>query len=135
MMLNPWIALGALAALAATAYSSYQFGIATCQGREALAREVAAEAVDSANAVIGDNLSKLTPKYTTIKNEVQREVRTNTVYADCKVPPLGVELVNRALEPGTAASAAPAPRVPASSVRQLNEALRGASDTKPVGGS
>lgn len=35
---------------------------------------------------------------TTIRGEVQREVQTNTVYRDCRVPADGLRLINEALK-------------------------------------
>jgi hypothetical protein len=42
-------------------------------------------------------IAKLKPQNVTIKQEVEREIRTNTVYADCKLPAAGLRLVNEAL--------------------------------------
>lgn len=70
-----------------------------------------AEAVDAANEVAAKAISRLRPVNTTIMNEVQREIRTNTVYSnpDCSIPPDGVRLVNKALAPRQGASAGQLP--------------------------
>lgn len=135
MIGTPWLLLGAAIAVAAAAVSGYRFGVAHCQGQEALTREVASEAVDAVSAKIAESLAAQRPKYTTIKNEVEREVRTNTVYADCKVPPVGIRLINQALDPAMASSAAVGTRVPADSLRGVNEALRAPGGASAAGGS
>lgn len=61
------------------------------------------EAVDAANATAAQAIAAIKPKYTTIQNEVQREIRTNTVYADCKLPADGLRIVNQALNGGAVA--------------------------------
>lgn len=131
----PWILLGAAIAVAAAGVSGYQFGVAHCQGQEALTREVAAEAVDAVSATIASSLAAQRPKYTTIKNEVEREIRTNTVYADCKIPPVGMRLINQALDPAMASSAPPGTRVPPDSLRSVNEALRAPGGASAPSGS
>ena len=68
-----------------------------------------AEAVDAANDVLAHALAKMRPQYTTIKQELQREINTNTVYADCVLPDSGVRRVNQALAGApTAPASAPA---------------------------
>lgn len=42
-------------------------------------------------------IAKIKITNTTIKGEVQREVQTNTIYRDCKLPTDGVRIINDAL--------------------------------------
>lgn len=42
-------------------------------------------------------ISKLKPVNTIIRGEVQREIQTNTIYRDCKLPAGGMQLANDAL--------------------------------------
>lgn len=42
-------------------------------------------------------IAKLKPRNITIRQELAREIQTNTVYRDCRVPADGVRLVNDAL--------------------------------------
>jgi hypothetical protein len=46
----------------------------------------------AANAIAANR-----PRNITIKQETEREIQTNTVYADCRATPNGVRLVNEAL--------------------------------------
>ena len=59
-----------------------------------------AEAVDAANAASAEAIAKITPKYTTIQNEVQREIRTNTIFTECSLPATSLRNVNQALTNG-----------------------------------
>jgi uncharacterized protein HemX len=60
-----------------------------------------AEAVDAANSAAAQAIATLKPKFTTIQNEVQREVITKTIYSDCRHSPDGLRLANQALNGGT----------------------------------
>lgn len=42
-------------------------------------------------------IAKIKVTNTTIKGEVQREVQTNTVYRDCRVPADGMRIINDAI--------------------------------------
>ncbi len=55
-------------------------------------------------------IAQLKPQYTTIRQETQREIQTNTFYRDCKLPAGGLRIANEALTGQRAA-------VPASGVK------------------
>ena len=107
--------LAALMACAGSAYQGYRMGQdaqiaaqAKADARQAIENQHIAEAVDAANSVMAKAIAELRPRYTTIRQEVQREVNTNTVYRDCRLDAAGMRLVNEALAgaPARAASAA-----------------------------
>lgn len=85
------------------------------QAREDRARQETREAAQQGAA---SAIAALKPLNTTIVQKVQRELQTNTVYRDCKLPPAGLQLANEAItgrpaEPsggGVVPGANPAPR-------------------------
>lgn len=42
-------------------------------------------------------IAQIKPRNVTIKQELQREIQTNTVYRDCRVPAVGVRIINEAI--------------------------------------
>lgn len=42
-------------------------------------------------------IAKIKPQNVTIRQELEREIQTNTVYRDCRVPADGVRIVNEAI--------------------------------------
>lgn len=99
--MNPYAALALVvawgASLAGTAWWTYGAGqdseIAT-QAREAKAAENAARIAADVSAAA---IAKIKPQITTIKQETEREIRTNTIYADCRHSPEQLQRLNAAL--------------------------------------
>lgn len=58
-----------------------------------------------------DAVAKLRPKYTTIQNEVQREIDTKIVYRDCRHSTDGLRIINQALTGGEPAGKSELPKV------------------------
>lgn len=56
-----------------------------------------AEAVDAANSASAAAIAQLKPKYTTISNQLEKQIETHTVYRDCRLDPTAFELINSAL--------------------------------------
>lgn len=99
--MNPWLLLIALAVWTASVGGSYFYGEGVGADAER-ARQASVEAAvrdtrDAAQKGAAEAIAKLRPIYTTIKQETEREIRTNTVYAGCKLPPVGLRLANDAL--------------------------------------
>lgn len=42
-------------------------------------------------------IAKIKPRNVTIRQETEREIKTQTVYADCRVPATGLQLANEAI--------------------------------------
>ena len=93
----PYLIIAALLACLGSGIVGYRFGAdhekAQQADKEALMQEVA----DAANKSAAQAIARLKVRHTTIQNEVEREIRTNTVYVDCKLPSDGLRLSNQAL--------------------------------------
>lgn len=81
--------------------AAYAYGVSV--GKD---RETATQArIDKSNSEVRDlalksaaeAISKIKVQNTTIKGEVQREIQTNTVYRDCRLPVDGLRIINDAL--------------------------------------
>ena len=102
-LLNPGLWLVGIGMAIGLFFSGVSVGKKWEEGRHAIEREHIAEAVDAATSAAAEAIAQIKPKYTTIQNEVQREIRTNTVFADCKLPADSLRLVNQALNAGAIA--------------------------------
>ena len=96
-LLNPSLWLVGLALLAGTFAGGISVGKKWEEGRNAIEQNHIAEAVDAANAASAEAIAKIKVTNRTIQSEVRREVETNTVYVDCKLPANGLQLANQAL--------------------------------------
>lgn len=96
-MLNPYLIIGALLALLGAFGSGVSIGRGWEEGRNAIEQNHIAEAVGAANRASAEAIAKLRPVYKTIQGEVRHEVETNTVYANCRLTPNGLQLANQAL--------------------------------------
>lgn len=100
-MLNPWILLALIAAWGASVGGSFFYGqkvgkdsmTASIVREEAIVKKVADAAQQGAAKAIAANK----PRNVTIRQETQHEIRTNTIYADCKHSPDQLQRINAAL--------------------------------------
>lgn len=101
-MTGPLPYLAAVAIVVGALVGTYSYGVSV--GRD---REVATQArIDQANQATreaaqqgaAEAISKIKITNTTIRGEVQREVQTNTIYRDCKLPADGLRIANDALQ-------------------------------------
>jgi hypothetical protein len=97
--MNPYLIIAALLAVAGAGYGGFTLGVDHEKANQIDQKEIVAAAVEAANATSAKAIAALKVKSTTITNEVQREIRTNTVYTDCKLTPGGLLLANQALDP------------------------------------
>lgn len=99
--MNPWLLLGLGAAwavsIAGAGYVSYGAGQDNVNAFNAKAAEIVTATREAAQVGAAQAIASNRPKNTTIVNEVQREVRVNTVYADCHNTPSGLRGINEAL--------------------------------------
>lgn len=109
--MNPWLIVGLLiaygASVATTGFVAFDLGQDRQRASQAEKQALVAEAVDAAMATTVTAIAGIEIKHQTIRQEVQREIRTNTVYADCRHSPGGLRSVNDALAgpgPGSAGS-------------------------------
>lgn len=95
--MNPWFLVSALIAIFVAGSAGFKLGIDHQKASEADKRELVAEAVDAANSAAAEAISQIKVTNQTIRQEVERETRTNTVYVDCRHTPAGMSGVNAAL--------------------------------------
>jgi len=101
--MNPYLIIAAMLVALGAGAGGFKLGADHQLAAQAREQNHIAEAVDAANAAAAQAIAQIKPKYTTIQNEVQREIRTNTVFADCKLPADSLRLVNQALNGGAEA--------------------------------
>ena len=102
--MNPYLIIAALVAVLSAGAGGFKLGVDHEVAAQAREQDHIAEAVDAANTAAAQAIAKLQPKYTTIRQELEREIRTETVYADCRHGPNGMRLVNQALNGGAVAT-------------------------------
>lgn len=98
--MNPYLILVVLAGFCGISFESFRLGVEHEKASQIDKQELVSEAVDAANTASAAAIAAIKPKYTTIQNEVQREVHTNTIYNDCHNTADGVRLLNQALSGG-----------------------------------
>jgi len=98
---NPWLILGLLVAwglsVSGVGFAAFDLGQDRAKADQADKQALVAEAVDAALGVASKAIASIEIKHQTIRQEVQREIRTNTIYADCRHSPGGLRAVNDAL--------------------------------------
>ncbi len=96
-MINPYLLVALLAAVLAAGAGGFKLGadheVASQKRMDDQVRKVEV-AVQNKNAEL---IASLRPKYTTIQNKLEKQIETNTVYRDCKLDSVGLQLVNQAL--------------------------------------
>lgn len=99
--MNPWIIAGVCALWAASVGGAFFYGEGVGQDREIAKQASVNSAIQAAREAMqqtaAEAIAKIKPQNVTIRQETQREIRTNTVYADCKLPAGGLRLANEAL--------------------------------------
>ena len=100
-LFNPWALLAAVllwaASLGGTAWYFDGNGEARAVARQVREDEVRKATFDAAQAGAAAAIAAIKPVNTTIVQKVQREIQTNTVYRDCRLPADGVRLANESL--------------------------------------
>ena len=100
-MINPWLIVGLLVAwgvsIAGVGLTAFDMGQDRAKASQAEKQALVAEAVDAALATTATAIAGIEIKHQTIRQEIQREIRMNTVYADCRHSPGGLRGVNDAL--------------------------------------
>lgn len=89
------LAAGAVALILFT--TGFKLGSEHEVAAQARANKQVEDAVDAANIAAAKAIAELKPRYTTIKQELQREIRTNTHYIDCRNTADGLRIINEAL--------------------------------------
>lgn len=102
--MNPYTLLIAIAVVLGAGWGGFQLGVdheLASQKRLDDQVQRVTDAVKHANA---QAIGALRPKYTTIQNQLEKQIETSTVYRDCKLDATGLQLANQALSGGTAAT-------------------------------
>lgn len=97
--MSPYLIIACMLAVAGAGYGGFALGVDHELASRTREDKHITEAIDKATEVSAQAIAALKVKSTTIKSELQYEVRTNTVYADCKLTPGGLQLANQALAP------------------------------------
>lgn len=87
----------AVGLVGAALYGAYSHGISVAEGRQASAELAAQQTKEAAMQGAAEAISKIKITNTTVRGEVQREIQTNTVYRDCKLPADGLRIANEAI--------------------------------------
>lgn len=95
--MNPYLIIACLLAVMGAGAGGFKLGVDHEVAAQAREQNHIAEAVDAANNAAAQAIAKIKVTNTTIQNEVQREVQTNTVYAECRNTSPGLRLLNQAL--------------------------------------
>lgn len=95
------IIIAVVVALASIA-GAFFYGVSVGKDREAATQARIDKAItdtrQAAQQGAAEAISGIKITNTTIQNEVQREIQTNTIYRDCKLPADGLRLANDALK-------------------------------------
>lgn len=86
-----------VASIASAGWVAYGAGQDNITAFNAKAEQIVRDTREAAQTGAAQAIAANRPRNTTIVNEVQREVQTNTVYRDCRHTPDGVRGINEAL--------------------------------------
>lgn len=95
--MNPWILLAAAGACIGAFFYGQHIGAQGAEAQKARDERIAKVAYDAGQQGAAAAIAQLKPRNVTIRQEIAREIRENTVYRDCRVTPDAVQLVNEAL--------------------------------------
>jgi len=115
--MNPYLFISIIIAfagsVAAAGFGGFRLGVDHEKAAQLDKQALVAEAVDAANAASAEAIAKLAPKHSTIRQVLEREVRENVVYRECKSSQAAVDAFNSGIDgvlnsDGKAASSNPA---------------------------
>lgn len=72
-------------------------GVTTEKARQADVEQAITKTREAAQQAAAEAIAKIKPQNITIRQELEREIQTNTVYRDCRVPADGVRIINEAI--------------------------------------
>lgn len=99
-LLNPGLWLIGIGMAIGLFFSGVSVGKKWEEGRQAVESNHVAEAVDAANTAAAEAIAKIRPTYNTIQGKLERQIEINTFYRDCRLDPVGVQLLDQALKGG-----------------------------------
>lgn len=96
-LLNPWVLLGILA-LSGSAYGVGQYhGRGIEKGKQAEKTAIIEDVRNAAMQSAALAISEIKIENTTVRQELEREIRTVVDYSQCRNSPDGMSAINRAL--------------------------------------
>lgn len=95
--MNAWLVLLASLTTAGAFFYGQHLGEQGAEAQKAREERIAKVAYDAGQDGAAAAIAKLKPRNVTIRQELAREIQTNTIYRDCRVPAGGVQLVNDAI--------------------------------------
>lgn len=99
--MNPYVLLALVISWGASVAGAGWYGVGLGEDRiiakQASDEQIRRSTLEAAQQGAADAIAKLKPVNTTIVQKTQREIRENTVYAECRVPAAGVQLANQAI--------------------------------------
>lgn len=99
--MNPYVIIAGLVLWGASAGGAFFYGVTVGTdkevARQAKLDDVIQDIKTAAQEGAAVEIAKIKPQNVTIRQELEREIRTNTVYADCRVPGVGLRFINQAL--------------------------------------
>lgn len=95
--MNPYLIIAFLLAVLGAGAGGFKLGADHELAAQAREDQHVERAVAAATTVSAEAIAKIKVVNTTIQNEVQHEIRTNTVYADCRNSAVGMRLINEAI--------------------------------------
>ena len=110
-MINPYVLLAALVMAIGVFGSGVATGVRWESGKQAISEQHIAQAVDAANRASAEAIANLKPVYTTIQSKLEKQIETHTVYRDCHLDPIGLQLLDTALAGGKPLGAGKLPTI------------------------
>ena len=108
--MNPYLIIGFLVALLGAGAGGFKLGIDHEVASHASDEARIDKAVEAANMTSAQAIAKIKVINKTIQGEVQRETQSNTIYHDCRNSPIGLQLINEALNGGKPADSSKLPK-------------------------
>ena len=97
MIPNPWFLLSVVVALGGASLKGRSDGIDIESATQLRDVQIAQTARDAALEVTAKAISGIEVKNTTIRQTLEREIRENTIYRDCKHDAVSLRIINNAL--------------------------------------
>ena len=95
--MNPYLIIGALVAVLAAGAGGFKLGADHELAAQAREDKHVAAAVEAANTASAGAIAGIKVTNTTIRQELEREIRTNTIYAECRHTSGGLRSINESL--------------------------------------
>jgi hypothetical protein len=96
-VINPWALLAVVLAWLGSVGYAFNFGRDHEIGAQAREVQARAETFELAQKGAAEAISNIKVQHVEITQPIVREVRTNTVYADCRHTPDGLRAINAAI--------------------------------------